>query len=125
MATSDVAEQPLGCGVDPADEPLGVEDVTRDAHVLQSLLEVTADCQARDHHQKCRRSTATRGGRSPRHLAHTVRACKSRRAGFPALRLLRCLIPNTRQAMSVDSVILNLGLGVDRQEPHTSSFLDR
>ena len=41
--------------------------------------------------------------------------------GFPALRLLRCLIPDTRQAVSVDSVSLNLGGGDRRRPPHICS----
>ena len=43
MATANVAEKPLGCRVDPADDPRFVEDVARDADALQSSLDVAAD----------------------------------------------------------------------------------
>jgi hypothetical protein len=43
VATANVAEKPLGCRIDPSDDSLFVEDVTRDADALQSLLHVAAD----------------------------------------------------------------------------------
>ena len=49
MAAADVAEQPLGRRVDPADDPRRVEDVARDADALQGPLDVAADSQASDH----------------------------------------------------------------------------
>ena len=63
MATANVAEKPLGCRIDPADDPCLVEDVARDADALQSLLDVAADCQARGHHPKCGRFDGSGGGR--------------------------------------------------------------
>ena len=50
MATANIAEKPLGCRIDPPDDSRRVEDVARDADAVQSLLDITADCQARDHH---------------------------------------------------------------------------
>ena len=46
LATADVAEEPLGCGIDPPNDSRLVDDVARDEHVLKSLLDVTADLQA-------------------------------------------------------------------------------
>ena len=50
VAAANVAEKPLGCRIDPADDARCVEDVARDADALQSLLDVAADCQASGHH---------------------------------------------------------------------------
>ena len=58
VATANVAEKPLGCRIDPADDSRFVEDVARDADALQSLLDVAADCQASGHHRSVADSTA-------------------------------------------------------------------
>ena len=49
VTAADVAEEPLGSRVEPPDDSRRVDDVARDADVLQSLLDVTADLQAGDH----------------------------------------------------------------------------
>ncbi len=84
VATANVAEKLLGCRIDPADDSCFVENVARDADALQSLLDVAADCQARGHHPKCRRSTAHV------EVADAVRCSKRRRAGLPALQRSGC-----------------------------------
>ena len=43
MATANIAEKPLGCRIDPADDSRCVEDVARDANAVQRLLDVAAD----------------------------------------------------------------------------------
>ena len=50
MATANVADKPLGGRIEPPDDSRCVEDIARDADVLQSLLDVTADLQASGHH---------------------------------------------------------------------------
>ena len=50
VATADVADEPLGCRIDPPNDPGLVEDVARDGDVLQSLLDVAAERQASVHH---------------------------------------------------------------------------
>ena len=54
MAAANVAEELLGCRIDPANDPRSVEDVARDADVFQSPLDVAADSQTGDHGGKCR-----------------------------------------------------------------------
>ena len=49
LATTNVAEEPLGCGVDPLDDSRRVDDVARDTDVVQSLLEVAVNSQAGGH----------------------------------------------------------------------------
>ena len=49
MTTANVADEPLGCRIDPPDDSCVVEDVARDANVRQSLLDVAADFQASRH----------------------------------------------------------------------------
>jgi hypothetical protein len=43
VTTANIAEKLLGCRIDPSDNACLVEDVARDAAVLQSLLDVPAD----------------------------------------------------------------------------------
>ena len=43
LATTNVPKKPLGCGIDPADDPRSVEDVAGDADAGQSLLDIAAD----------------------------------------------------------------------------------
>jgi hypothetical protein len=43
MSTADVADKPLGRCIQPPDDPRRVEDVARDADVLQRPLDVPAD----------------------------------------------------------------------------------
>ena len=50
VATANVADQPLGCRIDPANDSRRVEDVAGDADALQRLLDVAAECQAGGHH---------------------------------------------------------------------------
>ncbi len=50
VAAANVADELLGCRIDPADDTGCVEDVARDADAAQSLLDVAADCQASGHH---------------------------------------------------------------------------
>src|SRR6476620_201866 len=50
VTTANVADKLLGCRVDPPDDSCFVEDVARDADVLESLLDVAADFQAGGHH---------------------------------------------------------------------------
>jgi len=49
VTTANVADKLLGCRVDPPDDSCFVEDVARDADVLESLLDVAADFQAGGH----------------------------------------------------------------------------
>ena len=53
VATANVAEKLLGCRIHPPDDSRFVDDVARDVDVLQSLLDVGANCQASGHHGKC------------------------------------------------------------------------
>jgi hypothetical protein len=53
VTTANVAEKLLGCRIHPSDDPRFVHDVARDVDVLQSLLDVSADCQASGHLGKC------------------------------------------------------------------------
>ena len=53
MSTANVADELLGCGVEPADDARRVEDVARDADAVQSLLDVAADFEAGGHPGKC------------------------------------------------------------------------
>jgi hypothetical protein len=50
VTTANVTEKPLGGRIEPPDDARVVKDVARDADVLQSLLDVTPDLQAGDHH---------------------------------------------------------------------------
>jgi hypothetical protein len=43
LTSANVADKPLGGRIDPANDSRRVEDVARDADVLQSLLDVPAD----------------------------------------------------------------------------------
>jgi hypothetical protein len=49
VATANVAHKPLGGRIDPTDDSRRVEDIARDADVLQSLFDVAADFQAGGH----------------------------------------------------------------------------
>ncbi len=49
MATANITDKPLGGRIEPADNTRRVKHIARDADVLQSLLDVTADCQANHH----------------------------------------------------------------------------
>jgi hypothetical protein len=85
VATANVAEKPLGCGIDPADDSRLVEDVTRDADALQSLLDVAPECQASVHHGSVTRSSPAWNTQamppSPPPLAETVREALREVAG--------------------------------------------
>ena len=61
LTTANVADEPLGCRIELADDSLCVEDVARDADTLKSLLDVAADFQASGHHG----SVADRGCVAP------------------------------------------------------------
>ena len=50
VSTANIADESLGCRIDPPDDSRLVEHVARDADVLQSLLDVAADFQAGGHH---------------------------------------------------------------------------
>jgi hypothetical protein len=76
-ATANVADKPLGCRIDPADDSRRVEDVARDADAAQSLLDVAADCQASGHHggvsdPRFRRRSALARERGPRERASAM-----------------------------------------------------
>jgi hypothetical protein len=43
MPTTDVAEESLGCRIDPPDHPGRVEDVTRHADAVQSPFDIATD----------------------------------------------------------------------------------
>jgi hypothetical protein len=42
LTTANVAQEPLGCRIEPPDDSCLVNDVARDEYVLQGLLNVTA-----------------------------------------------------------------------------------
>ncbi len=79
VATANVAEQPLGCRIDPTNDPRCVEDVARDADALQSLLDVPADSQAGDHDEEY----GLAGSRCRRPAADEKRRRRSRPASVP------------------------------------------
>ena len=49
VATTNVAEEPLGRGIDPPNDSRLIKDIAGDTHVLQGLLDVAADLQASGH----------------------------------------------------------------------------
>ena len=50
VATTNIAEEPLGGRVDPADDSRCVEDVARDTDAAESLLDIATDSKTRSHH---------------------------------------------------------------------------
>ena len=50
MTTTNIAEEPLGGRIDPADNARCVEDVARHTDAAESLLDITADSQTSGHH---------------------------------------------------------------------------
>jgi hypothetical protein len=66
LATANVAEEALGCRIDPADDAGCVEDVRRYADALQGMLNVAADSQSRGHHGSVADRRSDVLGRLPR-----------------------------------------------------------
>ena len=92
MATANVAEKPLGCRIDPADDSRRVDDVARDADALQSLLDVAADFQASGHHGSVADPSRNRVVRARRCCPGAVPCAKNSRVCW-AVRALHRLSP--------------------------------
>jgi hypothetical protein len=78
VATANVADELLGCRVDPTHDTRLVEDVARDADRLESLLDIAADCQAGAHDA----SLADRA--RPRSTGQNAQTCSSRPSSYAA-----------------------------------------
>jgi hypothetical protein len=96
VATANVAEKPLCCRIDPADDPCRIEDVARDTNAVESPLEIATYCKATCH---VGRHGAYRGGQhieEPREAP--TRSRPRRGAGTESCRPCgRCVIARRRE----------------------------
>ena len=53
MATTNIADKPLGGRIDPAHNSRRVEHVARNTDTSESLLDIAADCKTSNHDGEC------------------------------------------------------------------------